>query len=233
LNYRSLAETLRHLRFLCYIGEFGRIRSVSSHIVENSQSWVLWYIRATMRELGMPSAHLDQTFQSQLLNATSTYELNEQLGHHRENCLILERTNRALHVTGIGCFYATLVVLVMFLVGWLSLEVAENLSNAEAVELRQLLELAKHWTIVVAAGLPALGAAISGIRIHGEFEGAAVRSKQTLSDLNMLSQRFSAVSKAPDLADTREALIELARDLVEDLKAWQALYGRKRLMLPA
>jgi hypothetical protein len=236
LDYRILAETLRHLRFLCYIGEFGRMRSVSNVAIEENQSWVLWYIRATVRELGMPSAHLDETFQKRILDATSTYELSAQLKHHRHNCLVTERTNRVLHLAGIGCFYATLIVLVLFLAGWLGVEAAEHLPIADVAlfgEAKGMLELTKHWTVVVAAGLPALGAAIAGIRTHGDFEGAVVRSRQTLNDLNTLGQRFSIVSKTPDLANTKEALIELARLLVEDLKAWQALYGRKRLVLPA
>ena len=60
LEYRTLAEMLRDIRFLAYVGENGRILRTSE---PGPAAWFLWYLRATIRELGLPNAVLDGTYQ--------------------------------------------------------------------------------------------------------------------------------------------------------------------------
>jgi hypothetical protein len=43
----------------------------------------------------------------------------------------------------------------------------------------------------------------------------------------------TAVKEGVKLGDTADLLISAARVMSEDLAAWQELYGRKRLTLPA
>jgi hypothetical protein len=86
----------------------------------------------------------------------------------------------------------------------------------------------------LSAGLPALGAAVAGIRVHGDFEASVRRSARTLDQLAELSDEYTSMTKGEaDLDDTAELLIATARVLSEDIAAWQDLYGRKRLTLPA
>jgi hypothetical protein len=55
-----------------------------------------------------------------------------------------------------------------------------------------------------------------------------------IAELNALeSTCLSQLERPPQLEQTAEILIETARILSEDLAAWQQLYGRKRLSLPA
>ena len=70
LDYRALAENLRHGRFLSFVSEFGRIRGEPAGVEQREPPWMLWYVRATMREIGLPNATLDGTYQWRLLNAT-------------------------------------------------------------------------------------------------------------------------------------------------------------------
>jgi hypothetical protein len=228
LDYRILAEALRHMRFLAYIGEFGRIRSILPAMVR--QSWVLWYIRSTARELGMPCAQLDENYQWNLLNATRTHEVQGQMEHHRVNHEVTERMNHALHVVGNGCFFATLFLLLLFVLCWLIMKV---LGHEDGEKMKEWLIAIKPWLIVAGAGLPALGAALSGIRVQGDFEGAGERSKRTVEALHLLSLNFEKAGKTLEFETTSDTLVKAARILSEDLVAWQELYGRKRLTLPA
>ncbi len=61
LDYRALAESLRHGRFLAFLSEFGRVHDGSAGLI--TRPWTLWYLRATMRELDLPSAMLGSTYQ--------------------------------------------------------------------------------------------------------------------------------------------------------------------------
>ena len=56
----------------------------------------------------------------------------------------------------------------------------------------------------------------------------------TFAELNALEATYeSQLKHQPQLEHSAEILIETARILSEDIAAWQELYGRKRLNLPA
>ena len=97
-----------------------------------------------------------------------------------------------------------------------------------------LLLATKPFVTFLSAGLPALGAAVAGIRVHGDFEASIRRSARTLDQLAELTDDYaSAANDDADLDDTADLLIATARVFSEDIAAWQDLYGRKRLTLPA
>jgi hypothetical protein len=47
LEYRALAEGLRHGRFLAFVSDFGRIQESTPRSGGHPSLWMLWYIRAT------------------------------------------------------------------------------------------------------------------------------------------------------------------------------------------
>jgi hypothetical protein len=229
LDYRKLAENLRHSRFLAFVSEFGHVRSAATEATNREPPWTLWYLRATMREVGLPTATLDGTYQWRLLNATLTHEINGQVDYHEFNSKSVHSIEHLLYGLAEGCFWLTAAVLAIFLLVYL-VELPMQLGEqGEAT----LLTWSKRM-IFLSAGLPALGAAVAGIRIHGDFEGSRLRSIATIAELKSLQGEFrSAMDREIDLDDTADMLIRTARVMSEDLAAWQDLYGRKRLVLPA
>jgi hypothetical protein len=229
LNYRALAEMLRHGRFLAYVGEFGRTQTNAPG--DRDAPWMLWYARATMREIGLPAALLNGRYQLALLAATFKEEIDGphgQIAYNRHNIECAHEVDHFLHRLGIGCFVLTSVILTIFLaLFWLDRMVA-------AAPIETFLFTAKPFLTFLSAGLPALGAAVAGIRIHGDFEESANRSARTLDQLAGLSDDYARAAKGDaSLDDTADLLIATARVLSEDITAWQDLYGRKRLTLPA
>ena len=56
-----------------------------------------------------------------------------------------------------------------------------------------------------AAGLPALGAALAGIRVQGEFDESKERSDHMVAELNALEGRFDEqLSQPPELDRTAD-----------------------------
>jgi len=105
---------------------------------------------------------------------------------------------------------------------------------AATAPIETFLFAAKPFLTFLSAGLPALGAAVAGIRVHGDFEESANRSARTLDQLAGLSDDYARTAKGDaSLDDAADLLIATARVLSEDIAAWQDLYGRKRLTLPA
>ncbi len=229
LNYRTLAEMLRHGRFLAFVSEFGRIQA--STPTDRDQPWMFWYIRATMREVGLPSAKLDGAYQRGILKATHQDEIegpHGQLAYHTHNIENAHHIDHFLHILGIGCFIVTSAILIAFLLLF-------GLDRAVGIPLLEKILLGvKPFVTFLSAGLPALGAAVAGIRVHGDFEASSERSHRMLDLLAGLTDEYAqAQTRPPHLDDTGELLIVTARVMSEDLAAWQDLYGRKRLALPA
>ncbi|SEE11015.1 hypothetical protein SAMN05444161_4876 [Rhizobiales bacterium GAS191] len=243
LDYRALAEMLRHLRFLAPVGESAN-HQFPRHASERGSEWVLWYLRATIRELGCPNALLDASYQRQVLRATEHAEIDGQIAWHGDNSRRLTHLHHQLLHIGDYCFAATAALLFLFMlgfVGWLGLrfgiewvtgvQTPRFLERAKCV--RQILHGAKPFLIVLAALLPAIGAAVSGIRFTGDFEGYADRSTQTASELDDLKSGYEREIERLELDKTATILIETARVMSEDIDGWQSLYTRKRLALPA
>ena len=203
LDYRALAENLRHGRFLAFVSEFGRIHGTPPGGEQREPPWFLWYIRATMREIGLPNATLDGTYQWRLLNATLTHEIegrDGQVAYHRANSANAERIDHVLHRLGVGCFVATFLILLAFLVTY-GIEWMMGATPAAGTHggcYENPLLCAKPWVTFLAAGLPALGAALAGIRVQGDFEGSRERSQTMLRGTRPAGGRIPDGGKPPD-----------------------------------
>lgn len=225
IDYRLVAESLRYARFLAYVGEFGLINRKDL----TDQPWTLWYIRATLREIGLPGATLDRGYQRLLLQSVRAREVREQRHWHEANTHAMEKVDHFLHHSAERCFLYTFAALCIGLVLLVAIITLLPEQQEHAV-----LKIAKPWLLLFAAGLPAFGAALAGIRVQGEFEDYKQRSEHMVAALNELEATYaSQLKQQPQLEHTAELLIETARVLSEDLAAWQELYGRKRLNLPA
>jgi hypothetical protein len=174
---------------------------------------------------------LDGKYQTSVLNATLVDEIagpHGQFRYHQSTQETQHRIDHFLHRLGLGCFVATAIVLAVYLALFTLLQVFE------IEPLERFLLAAKSFVTFLSAGLPALGAAVAGIRVHGDYEGSAERSAQMVKEIEGLSNEFDGViARGAILSETAETLIKTAGIMSEDLAVWRALYGRKRLALPA
>jgi hypothetical protein len=236
LEYRVIAESLRHGRFLAFVSEFGSIYDSTPNPGDREPPWMLWYIRATMREIGLPAATLDAAYQSKILKATVTHEIEEQIDYHHKTAESVGKIDHFLHTAGERCFYFTFWMLILFLVVYGDKLAFEHVtvSHVLAACIDRVLHAAKSWMILAAAGLPALGAAFAGIRAQGDFDGSKELSTHMEEALTSLKAGYqTAVKQGAKFDDTADLLMSAARIMSADLAAWQELYGRKRPTLPA
>jgi hypothetical protein len=234
LEYRALAETLRHGRFLAFVSEFGGAVHETPGPGTHEASWMAWYFRATVREIGLPAATLDGTFQWHVLEATLEEEIggrDGQLAYHRSNRDSSHRIDRVLHVAGLCLFGITVFALIIFLAGY-TFDYLYVWANKDSKGIGTFLDAAKPFLVVVTVGFSSIGAALAGIRVHGDFEGSSERSAHMVDQLEAHRAEYrSLTARNANLDATGETLIRTARIMSEDLAAWKDLYGRKRLTL--
>jgi hypothetical protein len=241
VHYRALAESLRHMRFLATFAEYGEAGRAHAE----RDVWWLWYLRATVRELGLPAGQLDAGYQSALLRGVAKYEVATQIDWHRSTARREAATDRAVHDFGHMLFKVTGAVLVAGLVGFavIVLLAATQRQASLATVLFDLKSLlpdpakvvlagAKNMIGLIASLLPTLGAALAGIRFTADFDGKAVRSIEMAQDLEAVRVELEQVAAAPDYVRSRAALRKTAEVLAQDVRAFLSMYGRKPLTLP-
>ena len=153
-----------------------------------------------------------------------------------------------LHRLGDLSFMATIALLLIYLVSWgidhltsgaaAPLEhTAEAGVEAEGGWFHELLEyVIKPIVSIAAAGLPAFGAGITGIREQGDFEGFAERSHTTQHQLSGVEAKMKTVLGDPATLDLykSQAILMLATEIMaKDVTAWHQQFSSKRLALPA
>ncbi|NUT00018.1 MAG: hypothetical protein HOP96_03475 [Sphingomonas sp.] len=206
LDYRQLAERLRPMRSLKLLG-LAAPDPPGTTANPISRRWVDWYASAVWRAMGCPSGMIDAE-RLKLLTATiAEHELAPQVAYHRSAAGQAERLDHRLEIVGLSLFAAALVGCVVLLAGFgIAPEWVSHNSN---------------WFTILSAGLPAIGTAVFGIRVQGDYVGSAVRSEQTAQVLEQIGERLerdgSNLSRAGDLVE------QAARAMHADLDEWRLL----------
>jgi hypothetical protein len=228
LDSRQLAEQLRHMRMLILTGIplFDASRAHLRGDAEPGPMWIDWYTRATARELVPPTRRVDKEFLQTAAQVIGKIEVEPQRDWHRGNARVMERVAHRLHGAGTALFFATGCVTL----GELVIIVVERFDLWHAIHYieKPYAQAATFFGAV----LPALGAAISGIRVQADFEDVSERSHGMARHLDGIAKAlreredldFSFVS---NLAQTA------AETMLTDIADWRFVFRGKSLTLPS
>jgi hypothetical protein len=215
LDYRYIAERLRPMRTLQLYG-LARAATASIRTHRHAVRWTDWYAETMWRQIGSPAGRVDEGYRERLDALVLSHELEPQIRYHEASAARMEKLEHRLHRVGNALFIATIAAGTLFLVGYVA---------------------AHEWTVAhaqvftaVTAALPALGGAIYGIRVQGDFGGTAHRSMQTAHELREVAQGIEA---DPARFMQAAAIAELgARVMLSDLAEWQLTYRQRDLHIP-
>lgn len=212
LEYRQLAERIRPMRSLKLLGVAAPLAPV--HRERNAHRWVIWYADAQWRSVGIPSGVLGNP--DALAQAIIAEEIQPQLDYHRASAHQMHHLDHRLHRMGMA-------MLIGSALSCLSSVAANLFAHDFAVA-------HAHIFIAFSAGLPAVGAAIFGIRMQGDFGASAQRSLITANALN----RIVTALKKPGIGLARQtSLVEIAAStMLSELDDWHHAYSQRRLELP-
>jgi hypothetical protein len=155
--------------------------------------------------------------------------LDEQIEYHWKTSNKMSRLHRGLDHMGIGlllasaCLSATYVLFVFF-----RLTDVHHHGGFFA-------EWFKPFVTFSAAGFPALGAALYGIRAQGDYEATAMRSADTLQELLEVrrSLLLLATGPEPSFAAVRSEFSWASEVMQSDLTLWRSLYRSRPLTMLA
>ena len=211
LDYRQLAERLRPMRSLKFLG----IAAPDPPGTETNpvpQRWIDWYGAAVWRAMGMPSGAITPQSADLIAESVSDQEIAPQVSYHQRNARQIQLLDQRLDKLGTALFFATLIVSVATLIGY-----AWNF---------RYVEIFGDWFTLISAGFPALATAIFGIRFQGDFGGDALRSLATADMLRHIDQELRKHTPRSRAADLTE---QAARFMLSDLDEWRLVNQQRDL----
>lgn len=228
LETRRLAELLRVAEIMAPAG--GGAPIARDEDEDKGSAWTEWYARASLREAAIPNATADQSYLRDLANDFVSGPLATQIRYNQNASRDSHRLHHGLDRIGFFLFFATLIISTLFLIAEAALEFGPfDYPSAE--------EFLKQWVkpavTLFSAGLPALGAALYGIRAQGDYEASATRSEATARKLLSVRDRILLAREAPDIAVLRDLFAEAAEIMQTDLSDWRQIYRHRPIALPA
>ncbi|MGH7561309.1 MAG: hypothetical protein ACRENB_09845 [Gemmatimonadales bacterium] len=216
LDYRALAELLRYLPVALALGRSPVLRVRPGAGAGTDDSWVDWFFRAAVREAGLlPVSLREELASTRALIAEA--EIPHQIAYHEKTYHRNERSDRVYHNATIVAFSLGFLLAVSHLL--------------EAIGVYRLPETPHPWLGVAALVLPALGAALHGIRAQSEFEDTALRSYRTARQLEDARKRLLEVE--PLTVDTIGAPATDAVAIMSgELREWFTAYLTKPPVVP-
>ena len=218
LDNRHLAERLRCLAVAAQLGEL-ELRTGTGL----RPGWVDWYARATARALGLPSARVDPAYLANVRNAL-TGLIDDQIAYLHNDARRMHRLEHRLHKLGTLLFALTALVCICLL----ALKMADEIGGLAMPD--AMVDPFLTAATIASAAFPAMGAAIYGIRMQGDFAGIAERSEALARDLTTLRHAIDGDALS---FDTLKRRVSRATDLMtRDLARWLQTYHARPLTLP-
>ena len=217
LDNRDIAERLRCLALSAQLGELD-LRTPEG----SSPPAVLAQQRTIARRIGLPSAVVDDAYLARVRDALRGL-LDDQIGYLHGEAHAMHHLDHRLHLLGTFAFALTAgICATVFALEWLG-----QLHVIDAHGLPPILFLV---ATMLSAALPAIGAAIYGIRMQGDFAGICERNRAVAVKLEALR----TVDATDPLAfDTLKMRITRATAvLTEDRMRWRQVYDARPLTLP-
>ncbi|MEO6248181.1 MAG: hypothetical protein ABIO85_06310 [Sphingomicrobium sp.] len=220
LQYRHLAESLRPLAYLKRTGMISTpFRSDFIHGRSNREAgadWTRWYAAAVWRELDSPRGVMTPMRIRELAEDVVREQVVPQASYHQVNAERMQKLDHRLHEIGNFLMGAVIAACVLFIIGY--------------GPLHHWIQSVMGFFIFATAGLPAVSAAVFGMRGHGEHLLAASRSANTVVALDANALRLQQASKLEPLA---AALDNTAAIMLADLNEWSVAYSERSLEIPA
>ena len=227
LDFRLAAELVRHLRISAPLAGDRPLPAPPAHLTNYeraSSTWAPWYVRAVERQLGLPNLTVTTAHLQTCLHSLENL-IESQCEYHQTNaerCYTIEKSLRRLGLWMLGL---TLLACAVHLLPIVSSPISPMLTS-------------------LAAFLPALGAAFSGINNQGEFRRVFMRSDAMVGKFKDLLEKAQELRQQIEGSETlkgerpRSSQVgalgdEVAHLMVSEVLDWRVTLLDRPLTEPA
>ena len=223
LEYRRLAESLRHMRILAPLGSEGPIDRPGRNLDVDAQDWVNWYAWSLRRLIPLPDRAVDKAYLAAMREAVRSGEIAGQAQYHTENARRIAKLEVRMHHAGQALFGVTGGLCALYIALY-ALGVLPKPDNP-------LTDLVLGAFTLLTALFPTLGAALGAIHAQGDFKTVAEQSKRTASRLAAVDKILA--DEPLDFARLADRIQKTSDIMMVDLEEWQTVFRTRPLSLPA
>jgi len=221
LEYRRLAESLRHIRILAPLGAEGPVDRPGDNV--GRQDWVKWYAWSVRRRIPLPDRAVDDAYLAAIRDATRTAEIAEQAEYHDANAARMRSLEAGIHHTGQILFAVTGGMCALFVALYV-LDVLPAVDNRHR-------DLVLGLFTFLTALLPTVGGALGAIYAQGDFRTVAEQSERTAKRLKLIDQALAG--EPLDFARLTNRIQTTSDIMMVDLEEWHSVFRTRPLSLPA
>jgi hypothetical protein len=221
IGARFLAERLRCLALSAQLADLDLQRTPA-----NGDSVAI--LGETAHRLGLPHVRVDGVYVD-CVRASVLALIEDQIAYQHGSARMMHKLDHRLHNAGTFLFALTAFSCVAVLLYKLS-KIATHSPMLAGIEPGVMAA-----AILVSAGIPAIGAALYGIRMQGDFSGIAGRADALVANLTLLRDAARAQAEETDAVafDELRHIIRRAADLMSsELAGWRLAHGARPLTLP-
>lgn len=228
LDYRLLAELIRHFRYLSLIGWTPAVprAPLPRQLDDVREHWMPWYLIAVERSVQPATLDMDASYIAACTEVMRAEWLANERMYHAHNAHRMHLASSTLHRSAEFLFYAALAACLGHLTA-VGLDLAAMRWHLETLErIAHALHAVGPALTVVAAGAPLLAATCHGIASQAEFDRLGERSSSVVSGLDRDIASLGAGS-APDATPWRSLSSDARRiseSLVDEVSDWRFLY---------
>lgn len=212
LDYRLLAEYLRHMRFLWALGLKPPLIQAPAHHGDGDprNTWVTWFCYAIKREAGLVSAsHNREFFRAHI--GILRHELQRQIEYHDTTAKDFEKIQRRGQLVGYVSFVLTIVAC---LIGIAAVQFGWD-----------------RYIAVASTAFPAIGAAFAAILSQGEFGRIEAQSSEMAARLRDYARTIDS-GRELSYEDLSKLAEGMTYTMMSELVDWRVVFLRKPLELP-
>ena len=222
---RRAAEYLRHGPILLLLGVS---RSAGRWPRGVTTSWPEWYARQSLREVGLPSLAVTQSYLREALVKVLRPHVVAQRDYHFEKARRLSAVHHNLDRLSSRLFQIALVVVATY-VGLKAMSLV--LGSPEILGHNS----SSHFTFYGVI-LPMLGATVAGIRYFGDFERFSGISEVAAEKLDAAATRIDQLLAGGEDDIDYESVSRIAHAVddcvVDEIESWQSVFRGKEITIP-
>jgi hypothetical protein len=222
MNYRLMAELIRHVEILAPLGGGRPFPRVLPHLAqyrgaENSE--VYWHVRRIERAAALPDTRLDVPYLRAYLTELKQ-ALQGQVHFHRRTQRVSKRIEHRLHRLGLILFGLTLI---------------SSLVHLQFVSSGSHTQPLGALLTAICCLCPVLGATFAAINNQGEFARVAKRSHGMAARLTHLVRELDKVeaSNTINSGTLIDISLRATQLMVDEVSDWHVIFQDRPAVLPA
>lgn len=224
IDYRVLAESIRYQTYLLPIGVTLREVEIPAYATNDNLSWVNWYLKCIVREIGLPNMIVDKDLVDNNICRFKQEALIEQICYHDKKAKHMTSIGNGLEKIGIIFFVAGAIITVVRVFIHFACQKYPDLACLPNKD-HMIIKVPVFFNMLSLL-LPAFGTVMFALGAQGGFERLGQRHLYMNEQLNRIYEGAEAFRFRTFLG-SRKWVLEVVKLMINEVSDWRMFIKSK------